>query len=336
MARVSVIVPAYNGAGTILETIRSVQAQTFSDFELIVVDDGSTDRTVELAESLGEPRLRVHSYENGGLATARNRGMSRAGGELLAFVDADDLWTPDKLEAQVAALDRRPEAGAAYSWTSYIDETGAELRLQTPVHFDGDVYRPLLLRNFLCSGSNILIRREVAEAVGGFDPTALQMEDWEFFVRVAARWPFALVARYQILYRVWSRSLSWAMASNQDMWEQSGRRTIERVFASAPPECRPLVHRRLAGFYFRLGHRGLVMAQDRAAVRRAGQSLLRALREDPRRLLDREHRPVLAKWLLMRVLPPRVWPMLSFRWPWIRAARRPSTGPEHRTRGVPG
>jgi cellulose synthase/poly-beta-1,6-N-acetylglucosamine synthase-like glycosyltransferase len=336
MPRVSVIVPAYNGARTILETLRSVQAQTFSDYELIVVDDGSTDDTLELLAGLGEPRLRVFSYDNGGLAIARNRGIERATAPLVAFVDADDLWTPDKLEAQLAALEARPGAGAAYSWTRYIDETGRELRPQTPVYFQGDVYRALLVRNFLCSGSNILIRREVVEQVGGFDPTALQMEDWEFFVRVAARWHFALVPRYQILYRYWSQSLSWSMASNQDLWEQSGRRTIERVFAAAPAPWQPLKRRRLARFHFRLGHRCLVMARDAAGVRRAGQSLWRAVSQDPRLLLDREHLRVLAKWALMRGLPARVWPALTLRWLSFRGGRRPSRGPERRTRGVPG
>src|SRR5262249_4651515 len=154
MPRVSVIIPAWNAARTILETVRSVQAQTFRDFELIVVDDGSTDDTLDVLAAVDDPRLAVYSYDNGGLATARTRGTARASGELVSFVDADDLWTPDKLEAQIAALSARPGAGAAYSWTRFIDERGRELRVQEPVRFEGDVYRPLLVQNFLCSGSN--------------------------------------------------------------------------------------------------------------------------------------------------------------------------------------
>ena len=335
MPRVSVVIPAYNAAPTILETIRSVRAQTYRDFELIVIDDGSTDATLDVLAAVGEPRLAVFSYDNGGLATARNRGTARATGELVSFVDADDLWTPDKLEAQVAALDARPEAGAAYSWTRFVDETGRHLRWQEPVRFEGDVYRPLLVQNFLCSGSNILLRRRAMDAAGLFDPSALQMEDWEYFVRVAARFPFALVPRYQILYRYWTRSLSWAMASNQELWERSGRQTIERVFAAAPPDCQPLKPRRLAAFYFRLGQRGLAVASDTAAVRRAGRSLRFAVRSDPRLLKDGEHRRVLARWALMRLLPRALWPALSLKW-LGRAGRRPSAGPEHRTRRAPG
>jgi GT2 family glycosyltransferase len=336
MPRVSVIVPAYNGARTILETIRSVQAQTFRDFELIVVNDGSTDGTLEVLAGVADPRLHVFSYENGGLATARNRGMARAAGELLAFVDADDCWTADKLEAQVSALDARPGAGAAYSWTRFVDENGRELRRQKPVHFEGDVYRELLVQNFLCSGSNILVRREVVDRVGGFDPGALQMEDWEFFVRAAGAFPFALVPRYQIIYRYWTQSLSWAMASNQERWEASGRRTIDRVFEAAPPECQPLKRRRLAAFHFRLGQRCLAVAPDAAAVARAGRSLRQAVREHPRLLLDGEHRRVLLKWALMRLLPARLWPALTLSRIGFPGARRPSAEQPRRTRGAPG
>lgn len=104
MPTISVIVPAYNAENTILETIGSVQQQTFSDFELIVINDGSNDRTLELLNSLTDSRLKIFSYENAGVGVARNRGISHATGKFIAFLDADDLWTPDKLELQLATL----------------------------------------------------------------------------------------------------------------------------------------------------------------------------------------------------------------------------------------
>ena len=114
---VSVVIPAYNPERTILETVESVLHQTFSDFELIVINDGSTDRTLDLLQTVQDSRLKIFSYSNGGLALARNRGISHAQGAYISFIDADDLWTIDKLELQLEALKQHPDMGVAYSWT---------------------------------------------------------------------------------------------------------------------------------------------------------------------------------------------------------------------------
>jgi glycosyltransferase involved in cell wall biosynthesis len=307
MARVSVVIPAYNAEPTILATVRSVQAQTLADFELIVIDDGSTDGTVQRLAGLTDPRLRVHSYDNEGLPAARNRGIALASGEFVAFLDADDGWTPDKLECQVAALERRGEAGVAYSWTRFVDEDGRELYAQRPVFFEGDVYRELLVSNFTCSGSNILVRRRALDATGGFDSSLKVSADWEHCVRLAARWEFVLVPRYQILYRQSRRSMSASMSSTPDLWEHHGLRTIERVFESVPAALQPLKRRRLAKFHLHIAHRSLIGAGETAAVKRAGRRLRQALRYDPSLLLDPAGQRVLAKWLARRVLPPWAW-----------------------------
>ena len=117
MPTVSVVIPAYNPERTILETVESVLHQTFSDFELIVINDGSTDRTLDLLQTVQDSRLKIFSYSNGGLALARNRGISHAQGAYISFIDADDLWTIDKLELQLEALKQHPDMGVAYSWT---------------------------------------------------------------------------------------------------------------------------------------------------------------------------------------------------------------------------
>ena len=122
MSLISVIIPAYNAELTIEETIAAVREQTVTNFELIIIDDGSTDRTVETVNKIEDSRIRLLSYQNEGLPTARNRGIENASGEYIAFLDADDLWTKDKLEKQLAMLETNPEAGVAYSQTCYIDE----------------------------------------------------------------------------------------------------------------------------------------------------------------------------------------------------------------------
>jgi glycosyltransferase involved in cell wall biosynthesis len=192
MPIISVIIPAYNAERDILETIKSVQQQTFSDFELIVIDDGSTDRTLELLHTLEDDRIRIFSYENGGVCTARNRGISHATGEYIAFLDADDLWTPDKLELQLAALQQHPEAGVVYSWTSCIDEQGQLLFDYPPRVFEGNVYAQLLVGDFIYNASNTLVCRQAIDSVGEFDSAISGCADWDYWVRLSARWPFVL------------------------------------------------------------------------------------------------------------------------------------------------
>ncbi len=101
MPKISVIIPVYNAEETIKETLESVLSQTFSQFEIIVINDGSQDKTLEIVSRILDPRLKVLSYPNAGVSVSRNRGISQAAGEYVSFLDADDLWTPDKLETQL-------------------------------------------------------------------------------------------------------------------------------------------------------------------------------------------------------------------------------------------
>jgi glycosyltransferase involved in cell wall biosynthesis len=230
MQSISVVIPAHNAERTILETIESVQKQTFSDFEVIVIDDGSTDQTRELVESIADERVKLFSYQNGGVAVARNRGISHATGEFIALLDADDLWTPDKLELQLAALQKYPEAGIAYSWTYFKYEEDEYSYADKSSFFEGNVYADLLVKNFLHNGSNPLIRRKAIESVGEFDPACVPCEDWDFYLRIAARWPFVLVPEPQILYRQSSGSAS----SKVEVMEKSLIFVIEKAFQVAP------------------------------------------------------------------------------------------------------
>jgi glycosyltransferase involved in cell wall biosynthesis len=230
MPTISVIIPAFNAQATIKETIASVQAQTFSDFEIIVIDDGSTDGTLELVSTIKDERLRIFSYENGGVAVARNRGISHATGEFIALLDADDLWTPDKLELQLAALQKYPEAGVAYSWTYFKYEEDESSYADESSFFEGNVYADLLVRNFLHNGSNPLIRGKAIESVGEFDPVCVPCEDWDFYLRLAVQWTFVLVPKSQILYRQSSGSAS----SKVEVMEKSLLIVIEKAFQGAP------------------------------------------------------------------------------------------------------
>ena len=230
MPHISVIVPVYNGEKTIRETVESVLNQTWQDFEIIIINDGSQDRTLDVISGIQDSRIKVFSYPNAGQAASRNRGIGKASGEYIAFLDADDLWTADKLEAQYQALQENPEAKVAYSWSNHIDESGKFLRTGSHVTANGNVYERLLLLNFFEHGSNPLIHKQAFVEVGGFDESLPPTEDWDMWLRLAARYHFVAVSSPQILYRVYNNSAS----SNVFRLSSACMTVIERAFNQAP------------------------------------------------------------------------------------------------------
>lgn len=307
---VSVIVPARDAGPTVVDTLESVRRQTVTDLEVIVVDDGSTDDTVARVARVTDPRITLVSFPGAGLSTARNRGMARARGAYLSFIDADDLWTPDKLELQLEALGRRADAGVAYSWTYEIDPAGRPLGPHPPVRHEGDVYASMLLGFFVGSGSNALLRRAVIETVGEFDPGLQGVEDWEYFLRAAARWPFVVVPRYQILYRQSPHSLS----SRVEVMREQALQVVERAFASAPADLQGLKPRSLAHVHRYLARIALTREAGAEGVERARQSLAEALRLDPRLLLSPITLRLCVRWALARCVSPRAAERIAAVW----------------------
>jgi len=301
MINISIIVPAYNAEKTILKTISSIQKQSYSSFELIVIDDGSTDKTCELLSTVSDPRLKVFSYKNGGLPVARNRGITHASGDYIAFIDADDLWTPDKLELQLAALQESSEAGAAYSWTAFIDEEEKLLYAGKPLFFEGNIYPHLLVENFICSGSNILVRRKFIETTGEFDPSLKSAEDWDYNIRLAAQCPFVVVPKYQILYRKSSQ----AMSSKVDVMEKAILTVTERAFCIAPTELQYLKKHSLAKTYqfFTKLYLEYVLGSD--GIKRASQRIKKAVQLYPKIVLEKETQRIFFKLFLLQLLPYR-------------------------------
>ena len=292
---ISVVVPAYNVERTILETIESVQQQTFSDFEIIVIDDGSTDQTSEIVKSLEDERIKIFSYPNGGLPVARNRGISHATGKFIAFIDADDLWTSDKLELQLAALQQHPEAGVAYSWTSdFVDEQKENLYSYEPMFFEGNVLPNLLVKNFLVSGSNPLIRREAIESVGEFDPMLKSCEDWDFYLRLAAKWNFVVVPKWQILYRRSSTSMS----SKVEIMETAALTVLERAFQTISMEYQYLKPQSFAWVFHYCAQQYLRYATNLSDVNQAGHRIWKAIRLYPRILFRRGAQALI--WLFIK------------------------------------
>ncbi|MBP0018240.1 MAG: glycosyltransferase [Cyanobacteria bacterium SBLK] len=245
MPKISVVIPAYNAEKTIAKTIQSVLDQTFKDFEIIVINDGSSDRTLEIVESFVDSRIQIYSYPNTGAAISRNRGISLASGEFLALLDADDLWTADKLTAQFQALQDYSEAGVAYSWTDYIDESDRFVRSGLHLSANGNVLPELLVHNFLENGSNPLIRSPIIQEVGQFDPHLLASMDWDFYLRLANFCHFIVVPRPQVLYRISTTSIT----TDVRRQEKESLKVIEKAFQQVPDSLRLLKQKSLANLY---------------------------------------------------------------------------------------
>ena len=276
MPLISVVIPVYNGEKTILETIESVLNQTFQDFELIVIDDGSTDQTAEIINRIQDSRIKIFSYSNAGLSASRNRGIAKARGEYISFIDADDLWTADKLESQLKALQENPQAAVAYSWTDCIDESGKFLRRGGYISVTDHVYEKLLLVDFVEGGSNALIRKHVFAEVGGFDESFNAVEDWDMWLRLASRYRFVTVASRQILYRQSANSMS----TNVLKMEAASLRIIEREFAKAPEWLQMLKPFTLGNRYKYLTFKAIEGIPERRQCLTAARFLWNCIRSD--------------------------------------------------------
>lgn len=255
MSLISVIIPLYNAEKTIEGTLQSVFNQTVKNLEIIVINDGSTDSSLKKVEAMEDPRLSVYSFANAGASVSRNRGFAQSSGQFISFLDADDQWTPSKLEDQMTALERHPEAAIAYSWTEYMDESDQFIvkGQAVTVNTQQDAYRRLLVGNFLDNGSNPLIRRGAIATIQGFDESLHACQDNDFYLRLAMHYSFVTVPKYQIKYRLSSTS----MTANTKKWEKNSLYFLDLAFSTAPPSLHHLKTKRLTDLYRHLMLRSL-------------------------------------------------------------------------------
>ena len=213
MPRVTVVVPAFNAAAFIAATLHSVLAGRQQDFEICVVDDGSTDGTAELASRCGpRGKVRVLRQRNGGLSASRNCGIEQSDSEFVALLDADDLWHPAKLDLQLAVLAAKPETGLCYSeffpWNGLSQPVFAEgCDTTLDESLSGWIYPKMLLTNFALP-SSIVFRRSALHTLGPFLCDDHQTDDWEYTVRASRLFPFAKLAAPLVAYRQTPGSLS--------------------------------------------------------------------------------------------------------------------------------
>lgn len=198
--RVSIVIPAYNSAAYTVETVESVLAQTYRDFEVIVVDDGSTDHTRDALEPYAG-RIQYIYKSNGGACSARNEGIRRSRGVYIACLDCDDLWLPEKLEYSIPVLDHDPSIGFVFT-PCYIIRPSREIVLETRFTFDLDqAFLDLLLQNYVMAPT-VVIRRSSLDQVGLFDESIFIPADWDLWLRLAHRFRVGYVDRPLSMYRL--------------------------------------------------------------------------------------------------------------------------------------
>jgi glycosyltransferase involved in cell wall biosynthesis len=256
---VSIIIPNYNYGHYLRQALDSVLAQTCQDLEIIVVDDGSQDSSESVVRTYGE-RIRFIKQENQGVSAARNRGAQESSGEFIAFLDADDLWLPTKLEKQLQRLCDDPGIGLVHCGVQEIDSSGALLKTLLE-GMEGWVSKELLLFErpvILASGSTGLVPRTTFKAVGGFDERLGTSADWDFCYRISVRQPVAFVPEVLVYYRAHGSN----MHANVGAMEHDMMIGYEKAFSSDNGELRYLrrqcygnLHMVLAGSFFRSGQR---------------------------------------------------------------------------------
>lgn len=229
---VSVVIPAYNAEHTLLRTLQSVLDQTFKNIEILVVDDGSTDRTPEIARSLSDG-VRCIVQENRGVSQARNRGIEAARGTYIGLLDADDVWHPDKLTKQLAVLDADPGVMGSYVGLVRVTAEGDIIDHVRAREFD-DLCRSLLLHSSVIPGSSssLLLRRQVFDLVGFFDPTLSQCADWDFLIRASLKVPLAPVDKSLVRYRTATGNMS----SNIGLLERDTFAVLDKFYSSRDSE----------------------------------------------------------------------------------------------------
>lgn len=206
---VSVVVPTHNRSGLLRETISSILSQTLRGLELIVVSDGSTDDTRQAVESFADPRIVfVEQPASGMPSVPRNRGIALARGRFVALCDDDDVWRPEKLDRQVALMEKHPAAGLCYTNSVTIrDGRVGEVSRIRPDEFAKD-FAGLIWKNTICN-SSVLVRKEVFEQVGPLDedPRLCPFDDYEIWLRIAHRYPLVYLDEPLVLYRVHDRNI---------------------------------------------------------------------------------------------------------------------------------
>ncbi len=285
---VSVIIPAYNRGRYIRQTVESVLNQTYTDIELIVIDDGSTDDTRDILEGYGDriTLLEHEARQNRGQSASINLGLDRARGKYLAILDSDDYWEPDKIESQVGYLQRHPEVGLVYGNGTAVSGNGEFLYdIYTPGHREESKPEKVLVDCYFSLPSNALMRKSLLKKAGYFDETLRAGQDHDMAIRIAEIARLAYIDRPLFHYRRHNESISKSNNGAVSRWN-NGFVILEKARKRYPyPPA--VIRKRKAVLYFRL----FQCAWENSSGLRALRNLLLAGLNDPMRALG-----VLLRW----------------------------------------
>jgi len=224
---VSVVMTTYNRVNYISSAIESVLNQTFDDLELIIIDDGSTDNTLEKINSFNDQRIKYYYQNNAGQNPARNAGIILSTGQYIAMIDSDDVWDKNKLKKQVDILDKHPDIGLVYCGTVFIDENNKTIYKKPLTDHKGQVLNKLLMTNFLYNGSCPLFRKSCIEKTGLFDTAFKRMTDWEFYLRFAIYYKFWGIKEHLLKYRIHNDTMS----NDFRNYESWGIKILDKIFS---------------------------------------------------------------------------------------------------------
>lgn len=262
---VSVIIPCFDGERYLEEAVTSVLGQTHADVEVVVVDDGSSDRSLQVLEGLGDRRLRVIRQPHAGVAAARNRGVRESTGPYVAFLDQDDTWLPEKLELQLACLRRSPELGLVYS-DFYV--TDADARHQARWSDRYPLYRGRVFDRLIATSvipiSTVVLPRAVFEAAGGFPPQYRYVEDLALLLGVAARHPIDVVRVPLARYRRHPASVTQVLGLEVAVGEL---KSLCAEWVAADGSRAPVIRRALGQYLYLAGKTAFYDGNDRLAAR---------------------------------------------------------------------
>jgi glycosyltransferase involved in cell wall biosynthesis len=280
---ISVVVPAYNVATTIHETLVSITNQTFTNIEIIVVDDGATDNTPDILASYADSRLRVIRQNNRGLAGARNTGIHNAKGKYIAFCDADDIWEAEKLERHFCHLEGDDNVGISFAGSSMINESGNRLKVSQLPKLKNITAADVFKRNPIGNGSAAVVRRDAFDCIAyrpacesardwWFDETMRQSEDIDAWMRfiLASDWKIEGIEGLLTRYRIQSGGLSANLSKQYQTWKHMCGKVRDTAPAFAARHA-PVAESYQLRF---LARRAFMMRDGATALRLAASSLL--------------------------------------------------------------